>query len=62
MMINNGTGHDAMIMSEYIPTNMILVPSKGGISHHPDEWTDYEDLKKGIDVMLRLVRELSCGE
>ena len=51
-----------MIMSEYIPTNMILVPSKGGISHHPDEWTDYEDLKKGIDVMLRLVRELSCGE
>ncbi|RHW42813.1 Zn-dependent hydrolase [Neobacillus notoginsengisoli] len=57
-IINNGTGHDAMIMSDFAHTNMIYVPSKGGISHHPDEWTDYEDLKKGIDVMMHLVLEI----
>lgn len=57
-IINNGTGHDAMIMPDLAPTNLIYVPSKGGISHHPDEWTDYEDLKKGIDVMLDLVLEI----
>ncbi|SDF68679.1 allantoate deiminase [Fontibacillus panacisegetis] len=57
-IINNGTGHDAMIMPDLAPTNLIYVPSKGGISHHPDEWTDYEDLKKGIDVMLHLVLEI----
>lgn len=57
-IINNGTGHDAMIMTDFAPTNMIYVPSKDGISHHPDEWTDYEDLKKGIDVMLHLVLEI----
>src|SRR5699024_11014398 len=59
MIINKGTGHDAMITAEFIPTNMIYVPSKDGISHHPDEWTDYEDLQKGADVMLHTVKKLS---
>lgn len=58
-IINNGTGHDAMIMSEFAPTNMIYVPSKNGITHHPDEWTDYEDIKKGIDLMMQTVEKLS---
>jgi allantoate deiminase len=57
-IINNGTGHDAMIMTDFAPTNFIYVPSKDGISHHPDEWTDYEDIKKGIDVMMHLVLEV----
>lgn len=57
-IINNGTGHDAMIMTDFAPTNFIYVPSKDGISHHPDEWTDYEDIKKGIDVMMHLVLDL----
>ncbi|GGP11184.1 Zn-dependent hydrolase [Oceanobacillus neutriphilus] len=57
-IINNGTGHDAMMMADFVPTNMIYVPSKDGISHHPDEWTDYEDLEKGINVMLHLVMEI----
>ncbi|CEE00330.1 hypothetical protein BT1A1_0470 [Caldibacillus thermoamylovorans] len=57
-IINNGTGHDSMIMADFAPTNMIYVPSKDGISHHPDEWTDYEDLKKGIEVMLHLVHKI----
>src|SRR5690625_6812514 len=30
MIINKGTGHDAMIMSAFVPTNMIYVPSKIG--------------------------------
>lgn len=60
-IINNGTGHDAMIMTDFTPTNMIYVPSKNGISHHPNEWTDYADLKKGADVMLNLVMDV-CME
>ena len=59
MIINKGTGHDAMIMTEYVPTNMIYVPSKDGITHHPDEWTNYEDVQKGAEVMLHTVKKLS---
>ncbi|MEG0678587.1 MAG: M20 family metallo-hydrolase [Carnobacterium sp.] len=60
-IINNGTGHDAMIMTDFEPTNMIYVPSKEGVSHHPDEWTDYADLKKGADVLLNLTMDI-CME
>lgn len=58
-IINNGTGHDSMIMAEYTKTNMIYVPSKDGISHSPDEWTDYENIKKGADVLLQLIKDIS---
>ena len=34
----------------------------GGVSHCPEEWTDYEDIKKGADVLLHLVMELSKQE
>lgn len=59
MIINKGTGHDAMIMTDFVPTNMIYVPSKDGITHDPNEWTNYEDLQKGVEVMLHTVKELS---
>lgn len=54
-IINNGTGHDAMIMTDFAPTNLIYVPSKDGISHDPKEWTDYKYLKKGADLLLNLI-------
>lgn len=58
--INNGTGHDSMIMTDFCNTNMIYVPSRnGGVSHCPEEWTDYESIKKGADVLLYLIRDLS---
>lgn len=57
-IINNGTGHDSMIMTAFTDTNMIYVPSKDGVSHCPQEWTDYEAIKKGADVMLHLIMEL----
>ena len=59
IIINNGTGHDSMIMADFVDTNMIYVPSKEGISHCPEEWTDYESIKKGADVLLHLVMQLS---
>lgn len=57
--MNSGAGHDAMIMSTITSTGLIFVPSKDGLSHHPDEWTDFDDLKKGIDLMLNVVADIS---
>jgi allantoate deiminase len=57
-LIVSGAGHDAMVMPKVSKhVNMIFVRSKGGHSHRPDEWTDFEDLKAGADLMLEaLVR------
>lgn len=55
----SGAGHDAMIMADFAPTGLVFVPSKDGISHAPEEWTDYDKLAKGIDVVFSAACELS---
>lgn len=58
MRIVSGAGHDANTLSEQTPTGMIFVPSKDGISHHPDEYTSEELLVKGANVMLNYIKSL----
>lgn len=54
----SGAGHDAVIVSqqqqtngEYIPTSMIFIPCKDGISHNPREFTSAEAIQKGAQVI-----------
>jgi hydantoinase/carbamoylase family amidase len=46
----SGAGHDSMNMAKLCPTGLIFVPSKDGLSHHPDEFTPIEAI--GIGAML----------
>lgn len=57
--ILSGAGHDAMIMGSLCDVAMVFVPSKGGRSHVPEEWTDYEELRNGTEILCRCVRELA---
>ena len=54
----SGAGHDANPLSTITSAGMIFVPSHKGISHSPEEWTDWEDIKKGTEVMLETIKEL----
>lgn len=49
--MNSGAAHDAMIMANHVPTGMIFVPSVGGVSHSPAEFTREEHIKAGVDVL-----------
>lgn len=51
----SGTGHDAMILAGITDVGLVFVPSKNGKSHCPEEWTDYDQLQKGIEVVLEAV-------
>ncbi len=48
----SGAGHDAMSMAHICPQGMIFVPSKDGVSHSPDEYTDPESCVIGARVLL----------
>lgn len=49
-------GHDAQNTARHgIPTAMVFVPSRGGISHAPEEWTSWEDCAAGADVLRRTI-------
>ena len=56
--MTSGAGHDAQMMARICPAAMIFVPSQGGISHNPREFTDAEDLVAGATVLLDVTRQL----
>lgn len=55
----SGAGHDAEYMARLAPTAMIFAPSRAGKSHSPEEWTDWEDVYAGADVVLNAAMHLA---
>lgn len=60
MRMASGAGHDAMVLARHVPTAMIFVPSRGGISHSGDEYTSPEHCAAGLRVLARVMEALSA--
>ena len=56
----SGAYHDALQVSSFAPMAMIFVPSRGGISHDPAEYTSPEEIAVGADVLAQTLLTLSC--
>jgi len=55
----SGAGHDAQSLGRAgVPTGMIFVPSKDGISHSPREWSEWDDCARGAEVLYRVILQL----
>jgi beta-ureidopropionase / N-carbamoyl-L-amino-acid hydrolase len=61
-LMPSGAGHDSQAMARIAPTGMIFVPSVGGISHSPKEFTTSKDMANGANVLLRTVLAIDRGE
>lgn len=48
----SGAGHDAMEFAKKIPTGLIFIPSKDGISHNKEEYSFDNDIITGTEVLL----------
>lgn len=57
----SGAGHDAQDMAKLGPTGMIFVPSVGGISHSPKEFTEVKDMANGANVLLHALLRIDRG-
>ena len=53
----SGAGHDATYLNDLCPTGMVFVPSVDGISHVEEEYTEWEDVVAGTEVLLHAVVE-----
>ena len=58
----SGAGHDANPVSKITPSGMIFIPSEDGISHSPNEWSDWGDVEKGANVLLNTVLKVDGGQ
>lgn len=54
-LMPSGAGHDAMNMVRLCPTGLIFIPSVNGLSHHPDEFTELDDIILGIDLLEEVI-------
>jgi len=51
----SGAGHDAQEIARLGPIGMIFIPSIGGISHSPKEFSRPQDIENGANVLLQTV-------
>lgn len=58
MRLLSGANHDAGILGLHIPVAMLFVPSRGGISHTPDEHTDPGPIATAADVLTATLARL----
>ncbi len=58
LFMPSGAGHDAQNMAKIAPTGMIFVPSIGGVSHSPREFTPLKDIVNGTNVLLHTILKI----
>ena len=56
----SGAGHDAQNVARFAPVGMIFVPSRGGISHSPREYSTPEQVASGAEVLYRALLRLDA--
>ena len=58
--MTSGAGHDAQMIARIAPSAMIFVPSRGGISHNPAEFTAADELVAGANILLGVAARLAA--
>ncbi|HEY8449848.1 MAG TPA: Zn-dependent hydrolase [Bacillota bacterium] len=59
-LMPSGAGHDTMLVAARIPSAMLFVPCRDGISHAPDEQADPSDAALGAEILLNAVCNLTA--
>jgi N-carbamoyl-L-amino-acid hydrolase len=58
-ILASGSFHDALRLARLCPSGMIFVPSIGGLSHNPDEWTPPRDMAAATRLLALTAVELA---
>jgi hydantoinase/carbamoylase family amidase len=61
MYMPSRAGHDTESMARVAKVGMVFVPSRGGVSHAPEEFTDFEQAHRGVEVLKRSMLSLASG-
>src|SRR5205085_56999 len=57
--MTSGAIHDAPVLARRVPAALILVPSRGGISHSPHEFTEARHCQLAANVLEEIIVELT---
>ncbi|MFD2211399.1 hydantoinase/carbamoylase family amidase [Virgibacillus halophilus] len=57
--IVSGAGHISTNMNNLCPTAMVFVPSINGVSHSPEEKTNWEDIEKSVHILTYIMKKIA---
>jgi beta-ureidopropionase / N-carbamoyl-L-amino-acid hydrolase len=58
--LHSAAGHDAQNLALIADSGMLFIPSIGGRSHRVDEMSDWGDIERGANVLLRTLLTLAA--
>lgn len=58
----SGAGHDTQVMAQLTRSGMIFVASRCGISHAPEEHSDWPDIELGANLLLHTLLDVASLE
>lgn len=58
LVMPSGAAHDTMCVADHVPTGMLFVPCKDGISHSPEEDAEPPDAALAAEIILNAIRTL----
>ncbi len=56
--MQSGAGHDSQHIAAIAPSAMIFIPSIGGISHSPKEFSTATDMANGANVLIQTILQI----
>jgi N-carbamoyl-L-amino-acid hydrolase len=59
-VLPTGAGHDAGVLAAGLPTAMLFVRNRTGVSHSPAEHAEPEDCEAGVVALAAVLEELAC--
>ena len=62
MRMYSGAGHDVINTAMIIPSAILFIPSKDGLSHHMNEYSSKEDILTGAEILLKTFKKVDRGD
>jgi N-carbamoyl-L-amino-acid hydrolase len=62
MELHSGAAHDTMHVADVTDAGLLFAPSRDGVSHSPQEWTDWDDCATASSVLAGSIARLARRE
>jgi len=59
-VMTSGASHDCQMVNHVVPAGLLFVPSRGGLSHVPEEFTSTTDLAVGVEVLAHALQSVDA--
>ncbi len=57
LVMHSGAGHDAMVTADIVPSAMVFIPCKDGVSHNAGEYAELGDIARAATLVYEFLKK-----